>query len=123
MRDAQCTPFFARVAFWVAYVWRFLRIKGKLVLPITLLFGLACRPPKIVYQRVEVPVPVPCPEPPALQWPDLPIYRLTPASTQEEIARAYVASVERLQAQLWQAFRLLDGYRTTTPPAAPRKQP
>lgn len=90
---------------------------------ITLPFGaIGCKPARVVYQRVEIPVPVPCQEPPLLVWPELPIYKLGPSPAPADIARAYATSVQILQGQLWMAYTVLDGYRKTTPPAAP-KQP
>lgn len=87
---------------------------------IALPFGaLGCRPQRVVYQRVEVPIPVPCPEPPYLAWPVLPIANVSAATPPAEVAKAYALSVQILQAHLWQAYRLLDGYRVKTSPAAP----
>lgn len=86
--------------------------------------GLACKPPRVVYQRVEVPVPVPCPEPPAMTWPTLPIANVTASTPPAEVAKAYALSIQILQAHLWQAMRLLDGYRVKTPagtPALPKR--
>lgn len=96
---------------------------GRASLAALALVLLACKPPQVVVRRVEVPVPVPCPEPPYLAWPDLPIYHLPADARPQDVVRAFAASVERLQGQLWQAYRLLDGYRTKTPAAAPRLQP
>lgn len=90
---------------------------------LALVLAAGCARPQPVPVRVEVPVPVPCPEPPYLAWPELPVYALTKESRPEEVARAYAVSVERLQSQLWQALRVLDGYRRATPPSAPKAQP
>ena len=78
----------------------------------TLLLALlvtGCCQPKVVLQRV--PVAVPCPQAPYLAYPDLPISHLTPASKPDEVAKAYVFTVEILQSSLKQALRILDGYR------------
>lgn len=70
-----------------------------------------CKEPRVIYQRVEVPIAVPCPEPPYLAWPDLPIDHMDRYQTPAEQAKAWVLSVEILRATLWQSIRLLDAYR------------
>lgn len=94
-------------------------MRTLLVLSLLALPFVGCKEPRVVYQRVEVPIAVPCPEPPPMAWPDLPIYHLERYKTAPEQAKAWALSVEVLQAMLWQSFRVLDGYRTTTPPATP----
>lgn len=87
-------------------------------------FGIiGCKPPRVIYQRVEVPVPVPCPEPPYMAWPTLPIANVTANTPPAEVAKAYALSIEILQAHLWQSYRLLDGYRVKTPAGAPALPP
>lgn len=92
---------------------RALLILSLLALP----FG--CKEPRIEYREVKVPIAVPCPEPPPLAWPDMPLYHMERYTTDGERAKAIMLSVEILQSTLWQSFRLLDGYRTSTPPATP----
>lgn len=94
------------------------------MLAILTLPALGCKPaPRIVYQQVPVPVPVPCPEPPAMAWPTLPIANVTASTPPAEVAKAYALSIEILQAHLWQAMRLLDGYRVKTQAGAPALPP
>ena len=75
------------------------------------LLTVGCCPPKVVLQRVEVPVAIPCPQPPYLAWPDLPIYHLDRYTSPAEQARAWADSTVILTSTLKQALRLLDGYR------------
>jgi hypothetical protein len=96
-----------------------------------LLLATGCSAPRVVYQRVEVPIAVPCPEPPPLALPDLPIFHLNkphipqdPTNAvaereyqkafgefQAEMAKAYVSSLVITLGKLREAIAILDGYR------------
>lgn len=68
---------------------------------------MACRPPDVEYRTVQVPVPVPCPQLPYVPWPDLPINKLNALSTPDEIAKAYVLTVEILKHSLQNAILVI----------------
>lgn len=81
-----------------------------------LLVLCACQPPRVVYQRVEVPVATPCPEPPAdaLVMPDLPIYHLSnkpqvPSDPSDQAA----ATLHQLALRRWEG-EVLKAYAEST---------
>ena len=83
-------------------------MKRGLILCIAL--GVGCTRP------TPAPVPrfvvAPCPEPPARHRPHLPIEDLSPESTPDQVARAYVVSIKLLMAYALELETVLDGYRT-----------
>lgn len=64
-----------------------------------LLGGCAAPPPRVVMQRVDVPVPVqvPCPAPSVPSRPHLPIADLKPGAPPAAVDQALVATVATLQ--------------------------
>ena len=84
-----------------------------------LVLGLGCSRPTMVLAKpveVRIPVPVPCPEPPSLELPDLPVYKLTSTSSDKETVQAYVESTLILQEWVKRAKRYLDVYRNQPKP-------
>ena len=94
-------------------------MKRGLILCIAL--GVGCMRP--------APAPTPrfvvasCPaEPPARHRPHLPIEDLSPGSTPDQVARAYVVSIKLLMAYALELETVLDGYRTVPRSPDARKQ-
>lgn len=74
-----------------------------------LLGGCAAPPPRVIVQKVDVPVPVqvPCPAPSVPERPALPIASLKPGATPADVDRALVATVAVLQGYAAQLEQLL----------------
>lgn len=66
--------------------------------------------------EVRVPVRIPCPAPPPVVRPGIALMDLTEASTDGEVARAYLATVVALVAYTQELERLLDSYRGAPAP-------
>ena len=81
-----------------------------LILLAVLLTGCQ-KAPRVVVQRVEVPVAVPCPEPALPPRPELPLVYITSASTPEQVVRAYLVSIEILKGYALELEILLRGYK------------
>ncbi len=84
-----------------------------ILLAIALLGGCAAPPPRVVVQKVDVPVPVqtPCPAPSVPARPHLPIADLKPGAPPAAVDRALVATVATLQGYAAQLEQLLGATR------------
>ncbi len=83
-------------------------------LAVVALAGCAASPPRVVVQKVDVPVPVqtPCPAPSAPARPHLPIADLAPGAPPAAVDRALVATVATLQGYAAQLEQLLGATRS-----------
>ena len=77
------------------------------------LAGCAAPPPRVVVQKIDVPVPVqvPCPAPSVPARPHLPIGELKPGAAPADVDRALVATVAVLQGYAAQLEQLLGAKR------------
>jgi len=90
-------------------------------LALTTLFSgcaVGCSKPRVVIQRVEVPVAVPCPPPPPRQPLHLPVEDLPAGASSDQQARAIKATILYLLGRVDEAETLLDAYRPAAPAPA-----
>ena len=80
------------------------------------LAGCAAPPPRVVVQKVDVPVPVqtPCPAPSVPARPHLPIADLKPGAAPADVDRALVATIATLQGYAAQLETLLGSNAQTS---------
>lgn len=100
-----------------------LQVVGLGFTTLTASCGLGCNKPRVVFQRVEVPVAVPCPPPPPREPLHLPVEDLPKGATPDQQARAIKASILYLLGRVNAAEALLDAYRPAPVPPLPATSP
>lgn len=89
-------------------------VKGIFV-SVLLFMMVGCASTKQISTPVEVlvPVPVAAPQPPedAFDLPELPIHTLTEKSSDEDVVKAYAASIKILQGFILKIQKYLEIYR------------